>query len=140
MPNMVPRWVLRCGAATVIVAVLGGCTLNERAEAVYLRQQRASTALIEAIVAAEDENPALAESLYDTEAAFNDVCAPLRRASYRRLYAEEIEGDLEWAIFLALEDCASKTGDVERLLWQVDPENARYYLGSPDLASAPEQD
>jgi uncharacterized lipoprotein YmbA len=123
-------------AALGLAALLAGCATNERAEAVYLQQHRAATALTDSILAAEVENPALADRLYDREAALNEVCAPLREASTRHFYDEEIDGDLEWAIVDALDGCAADAAAVERLLWEVDPEAARYYLGDPELASA----
>ncbi len=36
----------------------------------------------------------------------------------------------------ALASCAAKTQEVEVLLWRVDPETARYFLGASDIASA----
>jgi hypothetical protein len=119
-----------------LVTGLGGCTLSERAETVYLQQHRASTALTETIVFVEEADPKLADSLYETESALDDACAPLREASYRKLGGETIDSDLEWAIVDSLDGCAAETQEVERLLWRIDPETARFFLGTPDLASA----
>ncbi len=125
-----------CLAVLGLVTGLGGCTLSERAETVYLQQHRASTALTETIVFVEEADPKLADSLYETESALDDACAPLREASYRKLGGETIDSDLEWAIVDSLDGCAAETQEVERLLWRIDPETARFFLGTPDLASA----
>ncbi len=133
-----------CLAVLGLVAGLGGCTLSERAETVYLQQHRASTALIETIVFAEEADPKLADSLYDTESALDDACAALREASYRKMGGEAIDSDLEWAIVDSLDGCAAKTQEVELMLWRIDPETARYFLRPPewlrsDLAAASTQ-
>ncbi len=57
----------RCFTAFGLIALLGACATSERAEAIYLQQHRATTALTETIVAAEAEDPELAERLYGTE-------------------------------------------------------------------------
>ncbi|MCH8035813.1 MAG: hypothetical protein IIC53_01670 [Proteobacteria bacterium] len=125
----------RCFTAFGLIALLGACALSERAEAIYLQQHRATTALTETIVAAEAENPELAERLYGTESEFDDACAPLRQAGYRKLYGGDGEGEVAWAILDSLDGCAAKTQEVEILLWRVDPEIAKYFLGGADIAS-----
>ena len=129
-------WFGRCFTAFGLIALLGACALSERAEAIYLQQHRATTALTETIVAAEAEDPELAERLYVTESELGDACAPLRQAGYRKFYGGEVDGELEWAILDSLDGCAAKTEEVEILLWRVDPETAKYFLGDAGIASA----
>ncbi len=126
----------RCCAALGLLALLGACATSERAGAIYLQQHRATTALTETIVAAEAEDPELAERLYATESELDDACAPLRQAGYRKLYGGEVDGELEWAILDSLDGCAAKAQEVEILLWRIDPETAKYFLGGADMASA----
>ncbi len=126
----------RCFTAFGLIALLGACATSERAEALYLQQHRATTALTETIVAAEAEDPELAEHLYGSESELDDACAPLREAGYRKLYGGEVDGGLEWAILDSLDGCADKTQEVEILLWRIDPETAKYFLGGGDTASA----
>ncbi len=114
----------RCFIAVGLIALLGACATSERAEAIYLQQHRATTALTETIVAAEAEDPELAERLYGTESELDDACAPLRQAGDRKLHGGEVDG------------CAAKTQEVEIRLWRVDPETAKYFLGGADIASA----
>ncbi len=118
-------WFGRCFTAFGLIALLGACATGERAEAIYLQQHRATTALAETIVAAEAKDPEL-----------DDACAPLRQAGYRKLYGGEVDGDLQWLILDSLDGCAAKTQEVEVLLWRVDPETAKYFLGASDIASA----
>ena len=131
-----PGFFGRCFTALGLIALLGACAISERAEAIYLQQHRATTALTETIVAAEAEDPELAERLYGTESEFDDACAPLRQAGYDKLYGGDGDGEMEWAILDSLDGCAAKTQEVEILLWHVDPEIAKYYLGGAEIASA----
>ncbi len=126
----------RCFIAFGLIALLGACAISERAETIYLQQHRATTALTETIVAAEAEDPELAERLYAAESELDDACAPLRQAGYRKLYGGEIDGELEWTILDSLGGCVAKTQEVEILLWRIDPETAKYFLGGADIASA----
>lgn len=121
--------------AVVLVALIAGCALGPRAKAVFVQQHRASTALTEAILAAEMEEPALAERLYGTEDELNAACGPLQTAGYRRMTEEAVDPALNWAAFTTLQGCAVKTEEVERLLWQVDPETAQYFLTKPTIVS-----
>lgn len=125
-----------CLAVLGLVIGLDGCTLSERAETVYLQQHRASTALTETIVFAEDADPKLADSLYDTESSLDDACAALREASYRKMGGESIGSDLELAIIDSLDGCAAKTHEVEQMLWRIDPETARYFLRPRELRNS----
>ncbi len=126
----------RCFTAFGLIALLGACATSERAEALYLQQHRATTALTETIVTAEAEDPELAERLYGTESELDDACAPLRQAGYRKLYGGKVDGELGWAVLDSLDGCAAKTQEVEILLWRIDPETAKYFLGGADIASA----
>jgi len=124
-------------AALGLLAALGACALSDRAETLYLRQNRAAAALAELIVASEADNPTLAGALYSAEAEFNDACAPLRRAGYLRLLAEDVDSDLEWAIINSMAACGAKADAVEHLVWRVDPRTAAFFqLPPPALATA----
>jgi hypothetical protein len=136
MRSTIPGLIGRCCAALGLLALLGACATSERAEALYLQQHRATTALTETIVVAETEDPALAERLYVSETELDEACAALREAGYRKLYGDRVDSALEWAIVESLDVCAAKTQEVEILLWRVDPETARYFLGAADMASA----
>ena len=124
------------GGALAIVACLGGCAIGPDAKAVFLQQHRALAALTEAITVAELEQPELADRLYGTEEALNAACEPLQTASHKKMAEEEIGAQLGLAVVRTLPACAEKTQEVERLLWQVDPETAEYFLNQPTVASA----
>jgi hypothetical protein len=120
-----------------LAAALGGCALGDRAEAVYLRQHTAATALAEAIMAAEAEDPARVAAFYDAEDDLSTACAPLREASYRRMNGEAMDGALRAAILGSLDTCEARTAAVEAILWRADPQTARYFLDRPDMAAFP---
>ncbi len=126
----------RCCAAAGLAALLGACTLSQRAETIYMDQHHVTIALIEAIEVAEAGDPALADRLYGTEGDLDEACAPLREASYRKMSGREMDGALQRAILDSLDGCAAKTREVEGLLWRVDPETATYYFPGQDVASA----
>ena len=128
-------WGRRC-AAVGLAALLGACTLSQRAETIDMDQHHVTIALIEAIEAAEASDPALAEHLYGTEGDLDAACAPLREASYRKMSGREMDGALQRAILDSLDGCAAKTREVEGLLWRVDPETATYFFPGQDVASA----
>ena len=123
-------------AAVGLAAVLGACAIRERAETIYMDQQHAATALIDAIAVAEAGDPALADRLYGTENELDDACAPLREASYRKMSGREMDGALERAILGSMDGCAAKTREVVSLLWRVDPDTAAYFFPGRDVASA----
>lgn len=122
-------------AALGLVATLGSCAVSDRAEMLYLRQNRAVTALAEAIAQNEIRNPPLAEALYAAEAELDQACGPLRHAGYLRFQAEEISTELEWEIINSLDDCTLKTEEMEKLLWRVNPDIATYFLPKPAAAT-----
>jgi hypothetical protein len=128
-------WGRRIVAAG-LAAALGACAISERAEAIYMDQLHAATALIDAIAAAEASDPALADRLYGTENDLDDACAPLREAGYRKMSGQKLDGALERAILGTMDGCAAKTREVVSLLWQVDPETAAYFFPDRELASA----
>lgn len=130
-------WICRRAAALGLVAGLGACTLNDRAETLFLRQHRAASALAETIGANETQNPPLAEALYAAEAEFDLACGPLRHAAYLRFQGEEVTSKLEWEIVNSLDRCTLKTEQVEALIRRVSPEIAAYFLAIP--TTAPEQ-
>ncbi len=127
-------------AALGLLAGLGGCALSDQAEGVHLQQHRASTALTDAILAAESSDPDLAEHLYVVEAAFAKSCARLREAASRRLNNQPSDADHMWAVYRSLDGCSARTQEVERLLRVVDPESAAYFLDSPNLATVPPEE
>ncbi len=96
-------------AAAGLAAALGACAISERAETIYMDQQHAATALIDAIAVAEASDPALADRLYGTETDLDDACAPLREASYRKMSGQEMDGALERAIWRSMDGCAANT-------------------------------
>ena len=121
----------RCIAALGLAAMLGGCAVSDRAEELYLRQNRAVNALAVAITQNEIQNPPLAEALYAAEAELDQACGPLRHAGYLRFHAEEISSELEWEILNSLDDCTLKTQELEKLLWRLNPDIAIYFLPAP---------
>jgi hypothetical protein len=123
-------------AAAGLAAALGACAIGERAETIYMDQQHATTALIDAIAVAEANDPALADRLYGTENDLDDACAPLREAGYRKMSGHEMDGALERAIWRSMDGCAAKTREVVNLLWRVDPDTAAYFFPVPDVATA----
>jgi hypothetical protein len=118
-----------------LIATLGACALSDRAENLYHRQHRVAAALAETIVANEERDPQLADSLYGAETDLNEACAPLRRAGYLRFQDEEIDSELEWAIVNSLDGCTAKTDQTETLLWRISPEITAFFLPSPSTAS-----
>ncbi len=135
MVRTTPRAIRLGLIAAFMAAALVGCTVRERAEALYLYQNRLLAALTTAIVAIEPHDPELADRLYDSEDQLNTVCQALWQAGSRRIEAHEIEGDLKWEVFASLDACAEKTREVETLLRKVDPETAERYLGGGDHPS-----
>ena len=123
------------GGALAIVACLGGCATGPDAKAVFLQQHRALAALTEAITVAELEQPELADRLYGTEEALSAACAPLQTAGHKKMADEAISPALGLVVVRTLSDCAQMTQEVERLLWQVDPETAGYFLTQPTVVS-----
>ncbi len=123
-------------AAAGLAAALGACAISERAETIYMDQQHATTALIDAIAVAEASDPALADRLYGTENDLDDACAPLREAGYRKMSGQEMDGALERAIWRSMDGCAAKTREVVNLLWRVDPDTAADFFPVRDVATA----
>ncbi len=127
-------------AAVGLLAGLGGYALSNQAEDVHLRQHRASTALTDAILAAESGDPDLAERLYVVEAAFAESCARLREAAARRINDQPSDAEHIWALYRSLERCSTKSREVARLLRAIDPKSAAYFLDGPNLAAVPPAD
>ncbi len=135
------RWPWFRGLAALgLLAGLGGYALSDRAEDVHLQQHRASTALTDAILAAESGDPDLAERLYVVEAAFAESCARLREAAARRINTQPSDPEHMWAVYRSLESCSAKSREVARLLRVIDPESAAYFLDGPNLAALPPGD
>ncbi len=122
--------------ATFMAVALVGCAARERAETLYLYQNRLLVALISAIDTIEPYDPELADRLYDSEDELNTVCRALQQAISRRIEGHEIEGGLRWRVFASLNACAKKAREVEILLREVDPETAEQVLlglGHPEI-------
>ncbi len=128
MARKASRAIGFASTAAILAAALGGCTIGQRAEAVYFQQHQVLAALTAAIDAIEPRDPELADVLYDTEDGLNVACAPLWSAGNRRIRQQEIDGSLKWEVFQSLDDCAAKTREVERMIWRVAPDTARLYL------------
>lgn len=131
-----PAFPGRPTAALLLVALVGGCAVQDRAEALYYRQHRVAAALAESIVAAEPEDPVLTDRLYDAEDALNGACAALREAGYRRFNGEDIGDDLRWQIVDSLDACAAQADRTAALLRRVDPAVAGFYLDTPRVTTA----
>ena len=104
-----------------------------------MKQHRASVALSQALLAAEVENPAIVDLLYDSESALNAACAPLQEAAYRKLNNEPVDPMLKLKASGALDACDAKAREIEDLLWRIDPETAGHYLDSPLVSVRSEQ-
>ncbi len=126
---MIPRRVPRAIPAAFLIAALGACTVGERAKALYLHQHQLLAALTSTIDSVEADDPDLADRLYDSEDELISVCRPLWEAGALRAESREILGGLRWQVFTILEPCAKKSREVEALIWRVDPDTARIYLG-----------
>jgi hypothetical protein len=125
--------------AALLMLALAGCAARAQGEAVYLKQHRASIALTQAVLAAEYENPALVDTLYDSETALNKACAPLQEASYRRMSGDSVNPLLKLQAYNALDTCAATARNVEDLLWRIDPITAGHYLDRPFVSVKAEQ-
>ncbi len=137
MRRFSPQSLGRCLAVLGLIVGFSGCALRDRAEDVYLQQHRASTALTDAIVAAEADDSDLAERLYLLEAVLAKTCARLRESAIRRINDQTTDAELEWGVYRSLDACSAKTREVARLLRDIDPESAAYFLDGPNLAVVP---
>jgi hypothetical protein len=142
----------RCGARGVasrpwlagplvlaLAFALAGCATQSEGDLIYLKQHRASVALTQALLAAELENPAIVDMLYDSETALNAACAPLQEAAYRKLNNEPVDPLLKLKASGALDACDAKAREIEDLLWRIDPETAGHYLDNPLVSVRSEQ-
>ncbi len=129
---MMPRRMLRpirLGlTAAFLATALSACAAGERAEALYLFQHRLLAALTSIITAVEPDHPDLADRLYDQEEELYSACRALWEAGERRIEGHEIEDSLRWQVFVTLESCAEKTGEIEALVRRVDPDIAEIHL------------
>jgi hypothetical protein len=114
-----------------LAVALAGCATQADGDLVYLKQHRASVALTQALLAAELDNPAVVDMLYDSETALNAACAPLQEAAYRKLNREPVDPLLKLEAYGALDTCDAKAREIEDLLWRIDPETAGHYLDNP---------
>ncbi len=132
MLRRVPRAIRLGLTAAFLIAALSACTVGDRATALYLHQHRILAALTNTIDSVEVDDPDLADRLYDSEDELNLACRALWEAAERRVEAREIGDSLRWQVFAILEPCAEKSREVEALIWRVDPDTARIYLGGPE--------
>ena len=124
--------------AAVLAAALAGCgSMKTEAETVFLRQNQVSGALMQAIMAAEIEDPSLADQLYMSEEELQLACGPLQKAGFQTLHDDHVEQSVQFAAFNAMRACAIKSSEVGQFLWQVDPATARGYLGPVEVEAAP---
>ncbi len=110
------------------MAGLGACATRDRAEAVYLYQNRITAALAEAVTAAEAEGREVVDALYEAEASLQRDCGPLQSAGYRRFNQEELDMAEKMAAYESVEACEARAAEVEALIRKVDPETAAYFL------------
>ncbi len=117
-----PVWLPSCACALVIgiAGAAGGYALAKRAEALYLRQQDAQSALASTLTEVETALPALANRLYDLEDDLHSACSSLREAGQRRFEGQDLGSGLEWAIVTSLQKCESATSTVERQVQQAE--------------------
>ena len=122
------RLALSLGAALLAVS-LGACgAMKAEAEGVFLQQNQVSSALMQAIMAAEMDDPVLADRLYGQEAELQRACGPLQKAGFKTLHDEHVDRNMQYAAFNALHACEQKSSELALLLWQVDPITAEGYL------------
>ncbi len=126
-------------SAIGLAFALAGCATPSEGDLVYMKQHRASVALTQALLAAEAENPAVVDLLYDSESALNAACAPLQEAAYRKLNNEPVDPMLKLKASGALDACDAKAREIEDLLWRIDPETAGHYLDNPLVSVRSEQ-
>lgn len=135
--NRYPAWGVRF--ALLVAMALTGCASMRQGDQIFLQQNRASTALTQALLVAEAENPDTLDLLYDNEAALNEACAALQEVAYRRMQEEPVAPWLKFAAFGDLEGCATQSRAIEELLWEIDPETATHYLDPPLVSAMAEQ-
>jgi hypothetical protein len=128
----------RVSTLAVVVALhtgllVSGC--SGHAESVLEQQNRLSTALMHAIFTAETEGAEDAQPLYEAEARLKKACAPMNRAAYLKMNQQEVDSATGFAVMSKLDDCEQTAADTEKLLWQMDPEAARYFLGEMEAAA-----
>lgn len=115
--------------AGVLALSLGACgAMKSQAEGVFLQQNQVSSALMQAIIAAEADDPALADQLYGREADLQRACGPLQKVGFQNLNGDQIDRMVQVAAFNSLRACEQKSGELAKLLWQVDPITAEGYL------------
>lgn len=137
-----PRIYFTMGlVAGVLGASLSACsTIESEAETVFRRQNQVSSALMQAIIAAELDDPDLADRLYDQEDELLQACRPLQKAGYQNLQYGEVEGSVKFAVLNTLRTCAIKSNELADMLRQVDPVAADGFLGLPKVVpTAPQR-
>lgn len=114
-----------------VAVALGGCAYRDRAEAVYLYQHRAHSALVATIDSVQADDPALAARLYDAEAALEQACGPLQEAGQRTIYGKDIDPSLELAVVSSLDDCEEMAASIEAVVRETNPVFAQQLLAAP---------
>lgn len=124
-------WLLSGAFALSALGVAGGCALvEERAEALFLRQQDAQSELVNTVALLELKRPALAERFYVLEDELDNACRALREASHRRFSGKELGSGLEWSIMTSLSECESATSTVETWVQQAQASELRLLTAS----------
>ena len=96
-------------------------------------------ALTHAVMAAEFDNPDVADMLYESESALNQACGALQSVAYRKSNNETVYPWHHMAAYGALETCSAQIHAVEDLLWRVDPETAEHYLDQALVSASVDQ-
>lgn len=131
MQTPVLHLTLRGVLAAAVALAVGACSYRDRAEAVYLYQHRAHSALVATIDSVQATDPALANRLYDAEEELERVCAPLQEAGQRTIYGKDIDRSLELAVMTALSDCEATAARIEAVVRETNPVFAQQLLAAP---------
>lgn len=117
--------------AVAFAGILAGCAYRERAEAVYLYQHRAHSALVVTIDDLQETDPALSARLYEAEEELARACAPIQEAGQRTIFGKEVDRSLELAVMSSLDECEATAAEVEAVVRETNPEFAQQLLATP---------
>lgn len=113
----------------LIILILTTASCASLGKKIFTSQHRAMTAITEAIQVAEIENTEIVDELYAAEDELNEACRPLQEVGSLKIIGETISFFLKLASVFSFDSCEEKAKEVEELIWRLDPETARYYLG-----------
>lgn len=114
--------------------LLAGC--EGHAREVFNQQHQLSVALMHATTAAEMEGSDRVGLLYDAEKRLKEACAAMKRAAYLKMNQQEVDGATGLAVMGTLDDCERTAKETEELLWQVNPDIARDFLGERTVSAS----